>query len=453
MIGQNIQWTTSYTFPTNVWVNLIITSKNGLIKYYINGEYQSSKTVARDISKLGAIFSIGASQTNGSGWGNFFKGKINDVRIYDHALSPLEVKQISQGLILHYLLNDNGWGQKNLLAGTNQIFTSNNEFNRTLDLAPIFDSYGLVSYTISFDLKSTDVSNRNIIRVYCQNGSGTRYSISQNYINNITTEFKRYSVTVTPILEKQNLTQSYLAFYGNYNTGNKPVVKNIKVELGEKVTPWCPNEADKLYNKLGLNENIQYDTSGYCNNGIKIGTFQYESDTPKYDISTYAQGSASTHLEGIILPSEVKTVSLWIKCTKTANSAIFNDRITGLQIGLLNSLLYVNSLTSTKGFTTTHWKDNEWNHVVVINDNGTRFCYVNGQAETQSGSSNYYIHNTDKFWLWNRSYNNNYPFKGNLSDLRIYCTVLSPEDILLLYHNSAYIDNQGNIYGAIYEEV
>lgn len=235
VIGQNIQWTTSYTFPTNVWVNLIITSKNGLIKYYINGEYQSSKTVARDISKLGTVFSIGASQTSGSGWGNFFKGKINDVRIYDHALSPLEVKQISQGLILHYLLNDKGF-----------------------------------------------------------------------------------------------------------------------------------------------NNNIEYDCSGYCNNGTKIGTFQYKTDTPKYNTSTYAQGSSSTYLEGIVLPSETKTVSLWIKCAKTVNSAIFNDRITGLQIGLLNSLLYVNSLTSTKGFTTTHWKDNEWNHVVVINDNGTRFCYING---------------------------------------------------------------------------
>lgn len=208
-----------------------------------------------------------------------------------------------------------------------------------------------------------------------------------------------------------------------------------------------------LLNDKGFNNNIEYDCSGYCNNGTKIGTFQYQNDTPKYDTSTYAQGGASTHLEGIILPSEVKTVSLWIKCAKTVNSAIFNDRITGLQIGLINSLLYVNSLASTKGFTTTHWKNNEWNHVVVINNNGIRFCYVNGQAETQSGSSNYYIHNTDKFWLWNRSYDNNYPFKGNLSDLRIYCTALSLEDILLLYHNSVYIDNQGNIYGVMYEEV
>ena len=47
-------------------------------------------------------------------------------------------------------------------------------------------------------------------------------------------------------------------------------------------------------------------------------------------------------------------------------------------------------------------------------------------------------------WRSNKSY---------YSDFRVYCTALSAEDIKSLYNNSAYIDNQGNIYGAVYEEV
>ena len=39
------------------------------------------------------------------------------------------------------------------------------------------------------------------------------------------------------------------------------------------------------------------------------------------------------------------------------------------------------------------------------------------------------------------------------SDFRVYATALSVEDVKSLYQNQAYIDNQGNIYGAIYEEV
>ena len=450
---------TNYLTPNlnlNEWYHIGLVYKTGYCSIYINGVlYQKYTTnIVPKFSDI-KVISLGVAN-NLTGYQT--KCKLNDVRIYDHALSPLEIKQISQGLILHYPLNNNGFGQENLLIDT---LKDQNKTHTAYSIADYNFSEHLVEgekYTITASI--TTSSEKTFVGFYHSGGS---YSMSEwMKINKNGFYQKTFTATANMANRTQGIGYGFCRVYvsnnpsgmqGSYALAGTANVNWIKIEKGIKATPWCPNEADELYNKLGLNENIQYDTSGYCNNGIKIGTFQYKSDTPKYDTSTYAQGGASTHLEGIILPSEAKTVSLWIKCAKTVNSAIFNDRITGLQIGLLNSLLYVNSLTSTKGFTTTHWKNNEWNHVVVINDNGTRFCYVNGQAETQSGSSNYYIHNTDKFWLWNRSYNNNYPFKGSLSDLRIYCTALSLEDILLLYRNSAYIDNQGNIYGAIYEEV
>jgi hypothetical protein len=44
---------------------------------------------------------------------------MNDIRIYDEALSAKEIKEISKGLIAHYKF-DGPKANKNLLKGTNQ---------------------------------------------------------------------------------------------------------------------------------------------------------------------------------------------------------------------------------------------------------------------------------------------------------------------------------------------
>lgn len=126
---------------------------------------------------------------------------------------------------------------------TNSAATSSEFLNRqTWDMAPIIDKFGLDQYyTISFELKSKTAGP---VNVYSQNGSGTRYNIGTKTIQ-ATTEFVRYSYTFKPKLQSSTETRALLAFYGTYNTGRTPTVRNLKFEVGNIPTDWSPAPEDK----------------------------------------------------------------------------------------------------------------------------------------------------------------------------------------------------------------
>ena len=103
------------------------------------------------------------------------------------------------------------------------------------DMAPIFDKFGTnIYYTVSFDIKAKISGN---VNVYAQNGSGTKYDIGTKGIN-VSTVYQRFSYTFKPKLSSSTETKALLAFYGAYDTGRIPTVKNVKFEIGTKETPW-----------------------------------------------------------------------------------------------------------------------------------------------------------------------------------------------------------------------
>ncbi|WP_392372020.1 gp58-like family protein [Streptococcus suis] len=139
-------------------------------------------------------------------------------------------------------------GGTNLLTGTDEyteIFNSEQshaEFLRTpYDLAEVFDKYGLVEYTLSFDLKAPKTGQ---IVVYQQNGSGSKYSGLWKPLT-VTTEWQRFHVTFTPTEGTMSLANSYLAFYDAYGTGVKPIIRRTKIERGAIATDWSPAPEDQ----------------------------------------------------------------------------------------------------------------------------------------------------------------------------------------------------------------
>ena len=114
-----------------LWHNYILTFNYDLQKfyYYLDGiltnelQFNYDNGKYKIVHKNGLI--VGADSNDLSQEYYYFNGTITDVRVYNHCLSPLEIKQLSVGLIGHYPLNDEYiTSTKNLCKST---FSANSE--------------------------------------------------------------------------------------------------------------------------------------------------------------------------------------------------------------------------------------------------------------------------------------------------------------------------------------
>ena len=147
--------TVNYTFATNTWYHIAATYSGTTLKLYLNGSEVGTKaytsTQKTGMNNLG----IGCRSTNAAGTsatGGASK-RMNDVRIYDHCLSPMEVKKLSQGLVLHYPLNRQGLGPSNLIKNG-------------------FGELGAENWTNSSNISTTDIPSGQ---------SDIKISVTNNY--------------------------------------------------------------------------------------------------------------------------------------------------------------------------------------------------------------------------------------------------------------------------------
>ena len=470
----------SYTFSTNTWYHLATTYNGSTYKLYLNGnEVKSASTTAAKINGLLNI-GIGCRSTNVGGTtqtGYTSTKYYNDVRIYDHCLSPKEVKEISKGLVLHYPLNNGGFGQENLATNTafpnsnvqgycgqkailynhsdwtsgGRFFVGDSNSHLTFTEIQANQPYTISAWVYIYDdvVVSHPGGTSIFYRVYKTGTSPTySYDIAVT-LNNITERNKWIKISNT-FISPYTYTYNQGGFFsiGGYN--GHFLVSMPKVELGSIATPWCPNSSDALADKLGLNNGIEYDVSGYQNNGTITGTLNYSSDTPKYSVSTAFDGTQKIVTSSFT--SEIKTMSAWVKTTKNKNTSqlVCADSASKLCISFYSGCIisyFASSGHSTGSRCTlgSSYIENGWNHIVVISTgSGTRDVYCNGVKLTPT--NNDYWSPAAGFLIGSRNTSSApIPFYGSISDVRVYTTALSVDDVLELYHTPASITNNGTL--------
>ncbi|OTO13793.1 hypothetical protein A5882_002215 [Enterococcus sp. 4E1_DIV0656] len=167
--------------------------------------------------------------------------------------------------------------------------TASREFlnHPSWDLAPLIDEYGIDrEYTVSFDLKSAIAGT---IRVYCQNGSGAKYDIGQLPLN-ATTEYQRFSVTFKPKKSGsfETETRSLLAFFGVYDSGRIPSVRNVTFGLGNIAGDWQPALQEyTLKSDRNLLQNSDFTKQGELNGWVGLyGTLVQSNNKLIYTVTT-----------------------------------------------------------------------------------------------------------------------------------------------------------------------
>lgn len=426
------------------WHHYTFIINNGSSKVYVDGILNSSSTEGVTADEIGRI-RIGTSATI----------QLNDIRIYDYCLSPLEVKQISQGLILHYPLSETTIEDTiNLMPISLQNTTCEGSSDAKFYEIPV-SQQGF--YTLSYDIKREMITD---------NWTDPRTSFYARDINNVDYKiiidrsipkdgkWHHHSMT----LDTRDTSRTLKSLRGwlfdhSSGTSSKYVsIRNVQLEFKDHET---------LYTPTIRNNNIIYDCSGYQNNGEKINSLTCNQDTPKYNISThFGATNQKIHIENLTTTGFSNSYSFAWWGKRTSNTPMFwgfsnGVRLNGMYLGYLWNTGDSSSNPIYKPNTTitiTAPSINIWHHYVMTGDGTVCKLYLDGELYGQAKTYKP-ITGTSIFingWDSGTSYCHD---NMDMSDFRIYTTALSADDVKSLYQNSAYIDNQGNIYGAIYEEV
>lgn len=474
----------------NTWyhITIVVSSTEG-IKGYVNGNLAVTGPYRMpDYTYNSSRFTIGKMSYSYTNTAYYFplNGQINDVRIYNHALSVKEIKEISKGLVLHYPLDNNNMGNKNMAIGSDEntswawtmqtggytrtfeeadggtwccltrdsvaqsgwsVIYYNNEISRS-EIEPNS------TYTISLEILPSH-NFRLGLSIMNVNGTdvltnGTAYQdLQANVINKVV-----MTVTTSSTLPSSTGQRLYMTGMNN-SVGASYKFRRVKMEKGDKATTWCPNKTDALYSAWGLDSVTIYDCSGYKYHGAVKTLLPCSVDTVRHTCSTIFDGVSSS----LILPvrnlmnellSNQCTISFWCNEADISSRSIYfggwGD--SPFNIEMLNGKLRV-YWNGAPDIQECNVINNTWILWTITIDKATGIkIYKNGVYEYSYNSALSTLTLKEDFYIGRDTRDTGDTlFEGKMSDFRIYATALSAEEIKELYQIPISVDKAGNIFG------
>jgi hypothetical protein len=448
---------------TTNWTHITLRMDGSIAQLFVNGE--------KSISKAYTSFSLDRSLWFGDAYASYqFVGAMDDIRIYDHALSDHEIKELSKAKILHYQLSSpyeeptqnlsNGintyfsaWGTP-VMTGTSQYFDAPAIGQKGIYVNCVYNGNGGVMwraangnsminvtpstvYTMSAFIKFNVNPSANLFYLRQYRSDNSQISESGQYSVSFRIPyddgwFLAYRTFTTHAECTKVVLQSY-----EYQT-NEIWMHSFQFEQKDHTTPFTSTSRNGM---------VQ-DISGYENNG----TIELAS-SPDYRVGKMGLGSYQFLQKWISLPNDVGyreefSAFGWFKSNGTPGSG-FHILFGGSQLEISipaagqirNGIVAGTRQVFNNGSGLT---DGNWHHLGIVYNGSNLFSYIDGNLVgtnavsgtlTTSFNRRVGVYGTDL----------NYHTNGWHDDIRIYATALSTSDVKEVYQSKAILDTQGNL--------
>ena len=441
-------------FNYDEWFHLtVVCDNNGkqLTKIYINNTLKGTyNTISQVLRIRSGILTLGSGVNTGS---VFF----NDVRIYNHALSNKEVKEISKGLVLHYNFEDP------YVEGTTNLITSITAGGQTTVQDGVVTTSGVNADTYFTLHLSENLTQGTVYTISCvaENMGGKTFAFPIGGQNNVDLPFvikegyNAYTFTMNSF--DAGAKKCFMDDTERSAWANKCRFYNWQLEKKDHATPYVNGTRA---------QGAVVDNSGYGYNGTINGNLTLANDSTIPSGTKSMKFASDSYLDIPVFPEfKELTCSFWIKIPNATVSyrSLFN------QLNSPTGSLWLSVNTESYGL----WsymasspsysgagdmlQANTWYFATFIFNNGYANWYLNGEylgrnvfypSRLVIPSTHFCLGDSYSGGSWSGT-----PFDGWIADFKLFATALSAEDIKAEYNRKASIDRNGNLFtGEVNEE-
>lgn len=491
---------TTLTTVKDIWHHCltVVNYELGVVDVYIDGELKFTR------EHLGGYIT-GKCWT---GQANAVNGAIQDLRIYNHALSKKEIHELNKGMVMHLPLS---WGGnpnmiKNSYTWMNKRIGNDNSTGNLAswskdvsesDTAPckwVFRCTGVNSNSSAsanwigayFGLGSQGLTVNDLVenetytysfwaRINPESTGTTTFRPeaiceSQTVLHTtgfgaLTTEWRKHTVT----FQWTTTSRLTICFYTSFPANSTVTYElcGLKLEKSSKATPYIPNVDEPEYISMNYATKYLQDCSGYNYPVSGYGANNSSCESPKGSSGTNC-GSGSCIVLGKTCKIQYPmSFAFWFNTSNLQNNS--NRLISCTEGGGWGVELNGNYLCWTTGTgtssntykfcisTKTYTElQGAWHHVACTYDGLKSQIYIDGELSKETthfttATPLYYNANNGVFLAAEAGGSatnpgTTYTTETKLADFRMYATVISADDVKELYQVGMQIDKSGNVY-------